>query len=112
MMKTSPKTQAALERLTSSLWIFAFVGLLAIIGLVASIKWNPSGRMVEAHVEQFGVRADHFGFKPLLKVRLADGSKRQVLASRLSKGACKRGDKVALVQRGSALTVGVRGCYR
>ena len=111
-MWASAKTAAVRERLTASLWIFALVALIAIISAVASIEWNPSGRLVEAHVEQFGVRADHYGFQPLLTVRLADGSKRQLLASRLDKGVCRRGDKVALVQRGSALTVGVRGCYR
>ena len=111
MVLTSPKTLADRERLTASL-IFALVALVAIISVVTSIKWNPSGRLVEAHVEQFGVRASNSGFHPLLTVRLADGSKRQVLAARLSRGDCKRGDKVALVQRGSALTVGVRGCYR
>ena len=106
------KTLALRERLTSLLWVFALIALVAVVGLVANITWNPEGRLVEAHVEQFGVRADNFGFEPLLTVRLADGSKRQVLASRLDKGACRRGDKVALVQRGSALTLGVRGCYR
>ena len=111
-MWTSLKTSAVRERLTASLWIFALVALLAIISVAASIEWNPSGRLVEAHVEQFGVRADYYGFQPLLTVRLADGSKRQLLAPRLARGDCKRGDKVALVQRGSALTLGVRGCYR
>ena len=111
-MHIFPKTLSVRERLTSWLWIFAFVGLLAIIGVVASITGNPRGRLVEAHVEKFGFRADSNGYWPLRTVRLADGSTRQVLASRLWKGACKRGDKVALMQRGSALTVGIRGCYR
>ena len=104
-------TLAFRERLGALSGPVVLVAGLAFLGLVAHIEWNPKGRLIEARVEHLGVRAKPTGFEPLLTVRLPDGSKRQVRAVGM-KGVCKKGDKLPLFQRGAALTVGIRGCYR
>jgi hypothetical protein len=106
----APMTLAFRQRLGALLWPVALLALVAFLGLVANVEWSPNGRLIEAHVEHLGVRAKPTGFEPLLTVRLPDGSRRQMRAPGL-KGACKPGDKVPLLQRGAALTIGARGCY-
>ena len=97
----------------------AALGLLLILALLGalSIFWPPTyvtnGRVVEATVVRVGTYAvgeTQGGELPILTVRLPDASIRDVNASWSTAGKCVPGSRVSLVQRGTALQVGLRGC--
>jgi hypothetical protein len=102
----------AIERFKALLLIIALIAFSVLLAGLLYIWKYPTGRLVEGRVEEFGLIARKWGFTPLITVRLADGSRRQVLAARQFNKSCRQGDKIALIQRGDVLNVGIRGCYR
>jgi hypothetical protein len=94
------------------------VGLLLLIALLSllTLDWVRSdvrdGENVMAVVERFGTYPDPLGTGdlPILTVRLSNGSIRQVRASWSDVQRCARGSNVSLLQRGTALQVGLKGC--
>ena len=99
------------ERFKTLLLIIALIALSFLLAGLVYLWRYPEGRLVEGRVEEFGLIARKWGPTPLITVRLADGTRRQVLAQRQF-NKCRQGDKIALIQRGDVLNVGVRGCYR
>ena len=90
--------------------------VLAVFG-AAALFWPPTyvtdGLPVEATVVRLGtypVGEGRGGDLPILTVRLPDGSIRQVKASWSTAGRCRVGSRVPLVERGTALQVGLSGC--
>jgi hypothetical protein len=96
----------------------ALIVLIAMALLAALLKfWPPTyvtdGRQIEGTVVRLGTEPAGEGYGgdlPILTVRLPDGSVRQVRGSWATAGRCKRGERVPLVQRGTALQIGLRGC--
>jgi hypothetical protein len=97
------------------------IGLLLVFALLAALSlfWPPTyvsdGRVVEATVVRIGtyaVAGSLGGDLPIITVRLPNGSIRQVKASWSSAGDCMPGDHVPLLQRGTALQLGLRGCRK
>ncbi|MFL6725747.1 MAG: hypothetical protein ACJ8FS_04430 [Sphingomicrobium sp.] len=95
------------------------LGLLLVLALLAALSlfWPPTyvtdGQIVEATVLRIGTYAVGSGYGgdlPIVTVRLPNGSIRQVKASWSTAGNCVPGGRVALLQRGTALQVGLRGC--
>ena len=100
------------ERVTALMWLVGLLLLVGIVSFLSTYSWHGTGALTEARVEHVGVRADNFGARTLITVRLDDGSVRQVLAPRAFDSVCKAGDRIGLLKRGSSLTVGMRGCHR
>jgi hypothetical protein len=98
------------ERLHAAGWLVVLLIFLAVLAFGLSRMLNPEGRLVEGQVERFGTRATDIGDLPVVTVRLPDGSIRQVETSRALVKGCSRGDRIELVQRGTALRVGIRAC--
>lgn len=98
------------ERLKSAGWLIVLLIFLAALAYGLSWVMNPEGKLVEGRVERFGTRATDIGDLPVVTVQLPDGSVRQVETSRALIKGCSRGDRIALVQRGTALRVGIRAC--
>ncbi|MFL6730581.1 MAG: hypothetical protein ACJ8EZ_11735, partial [Sphingomicrobium sp.] len=102
------------EQLTKAGWLALLIALLCI----ATFSWvraNVSdGREVKGAVVRIGTYADPLGTGdlPILTVRLPDGSIREVRASWQAANGCAPGRVVSLLQRGTALQVGLRGCSR
>lgn len=100
------------ERLTRAgglLLLLAFMG--ALVWLVASTDFRRE-RDVEATVVRLGTYPDPLetGDLPILTVRLLDGSIRQLPASWPAVNRCQPGSSISLLQLGSRLRVGLRGC--
>ena len=83
--------------------------LIAALAAVALVATRAPER-VEAQLIRFGSRATDEGDKPLLLVRLADGTVRQVLARRSDVRLCRVGQTIQLMKRGSSLTLQPGGC--
>ena len=100
----------------------ARLGVLALIALLLCAIWYfwvstdvSDGDTIEAEVlrlETYNAPPGMGGDLPILTVRLRDGSIRQVPASWADVGNCAPGRWVSLLQRGTALQVGLRGCNR
>lgn len=90
--------------------LIALLGLLTLFWVRTDVS---DGRNVEAVVERVGTYPDPLGTgdSPILTVRLPDGSIRQLRSSWPAANACVAGSKVFLIQRGTGLKVGLRGCY-
>ena len=104
------RTLAKTERLKAVLWLLVLAVFLAVFAFLLSRVWDPRGQLIEARIERFGVEATKYGNRPIITVRLADGSIRQVLTTRTFVPVCKQGDRITLVQRRTALSVAVRAC--
>jgi hypothetical protein len=105
------RAQIWAERMRSGVWLLALLAVVATVLFVEDRLWNPQGQLIEARVIQSGIRAGKYRNTPIVTVRLADGSVREVQARWASSlRGCQSGDRIALVQRGSALTIGVKGC--
>jgi hypothetical protein len=95
------------------------LGLLFALALFGALlafwpqTYVTDGELVEGSVVRVGTYATggaNGGELPILTVRLPNGSIRQVKASWRTAGNCLPGSEVPLLQRGSALQVGLRGC--
>lgn len=99
-----------LVELARSWKLFAF-GLLLIAALAAvAFVATRTPERVEAELVRFGSRATDDGDKPLLLVRLADGTVRQVPARRSDVRLCRVGQTIQLMRRGPLLTFQPGGC--
>ena len=83
--------------------------LIAAFAAVALVATRAPER-VQAELVRFGSRATDEGDKPVLFVRLADGTVGQVPASRSDARLCRVGQRVQLMRRGSLLTLQPGGC--
>ena len=63
-----------------------------------------------ATVLSFGSRPFEDGPRPLMNVRLADGSEQTVFIGRAAVRSCRRDDKVLLERRGLSLRVAPQAC--
>lgn len=95
------------------------LGLLLALALLGGVSafwphtYVTDGQLVEGSVVRIGTYptgGGSGGELPILTVRLPDGSIRQVKASWATAGKCMPGSQVPLLQRGTALQVGLRGC--
>ena len=98
------------ERLRLAFWVLVLIVPLAALAYLLNGASQPDGELIKADVVRFGSRPTETGDIPVLTVRLADGSIRQVLAGPNAVNGCKRGDRISLIQRGTSLRVGIRGC--
>lgn len=96
------------ERLKAGLLLLVLLAFLAAVIIPGSRMRNFEGNVVEGRVERFSP-ADKYGYM-VVAVRLSDGSIREVSTQFRSVSGCKRGDRIALVQHGNALRIGVKGC--
>ena len=108
-MKDPFKAFARTERIKAGLWLFVLAVSLAAIAFIFSRARNPQGTLIGGRVESFGVTVNKWG-DMVVTVRLADGQVREVLTKWDLVRGCKRGDRIALVQRGTALNVDITGC--
>src|SRR3954453_14868975 len=92
------------------------LALLMAILSIAIFSWVRSdvsnGREVMGAVVSIGTYPDPLGTGdlPILTIRLANGSIREVRASWRAANGCAPGSRVSLLQIGAALQVGLRGC--
>lgn len=91
------------------MWQLHFFFLLAGATFLA-LRTLGESRIVEAEVLRFGIRADYDGNHPLVIVRLADGSTRQLQTSAAQLRECSRGSRIFLLQRGQSYRVALNGC--
>jgi hypothetical protein len=91
-------------------------GALLLICLLGALVWI-FGVYMSAPMERSGgtvVRVgsfpSEFGDLPVLTVKMDDGAVRQIKTSRRSAVHCIVGSRVELVERGSSLSVGAKGC--
>src|SRR5688500_12054952 len=108
-MKDPFKELNRTERLKAGLWLLILIAFLATIAFVFSRARNPPGILVEGRIQSFGVPVNEYGDMGVT-VRLANGSVREVLTKWVLVKGCERGDRIALVQRGTALSVDFTGC--
>src|SRR5436305_800172 len=114
-MVNSLKKIAFRERVRQAVGVGLIVAL-ALLGAL-SVFWPRTyvidGRLVDGTVIRIGsypTAGAYGGELPILTVRLPNGSIRQVKASWATAGDCLPGSQVPLVQRGTALQVGLQGC--
>jgi hypothetical protein len=101
-----------LRRLRGALLLTIWVAVIpgSLIWLSGGFIRNKPQR-VNATVVRIGTYpVGVIGDRPILRVRLDDGSIRQVITSRANAQDCVRGMKVTLSQSGSRLTLGLHGC--
>jgi hypothetical protein len=100
------------ESLTRTAWLALLIAFLSLVFFAWARGNLTNGREVQAVVVKLGAYPDPLGTgdSPILTVRLADGSTRQVRASWPAVSKCVPGSSVALLQRGIALKVALRGC--
>jgi hypothetical protein len=116
-MVNSLKSIIFRERAQQAVGLGLIVALALLGGL--SVFWPRTyvtdGRLVEATVVRIGsypVSGGYGGELPILTIRLPNGAIRQVRASWSAAGDCLPGSQVPLIQRGTALQVGLRGCHQ
>lgn len=114
-MATDPfKAEAFRERRTLA------GGLLLLIAFVFALLWwalsfdFPHERQIEATVVRVGTYPDPLatGDSPILTLRLADGSIRQLPTSWPAAINCRAGSNISLLKSGNTLRVGLLGCNR
>ena len=103
------KALGRVERLRAGVWVLILVAFLAAFAFLFSRARNVEGKLIEARVERFGSPDSKFG-DMVVAVRLANGSVREVPTKWEWVRGCKRDDRIALVQRGAALNIGIKGC--
>ena len=99
------------ERLRFELLMLALILPLFALSILLRPGAGAGGEALEAEVVRFGTRATELGNRPVVTVRLDDGSMRAVRATRGSIAGCKAGDRISLIQRRRFLGVGIKGCY-
>ena len=106
------QADARRERITQAVGLVLLIALLCALALFWVRTDVSNGRVVEATVVRLGNYPDPLGTgdSPILTVRLPDGSIRQLRASWPAVDRCAPGSKVSILQRGTALKVGYRGC--
>jgi regulator of protease activity HflC (stomatin/prohibitin superfamily) len=92
--------------------LLVVVILLAALGVAAARSLFVKPVPVQANLIRFGSYATEEGEKPLLIVRLYDGTVREVLARRSDVRLCRVGQPVQLMRRGSLLTLQPGGCLQ
>ena len=103
------------ERVTQAVGfglMIVFLGALWYVWVHTDVS---DGRIIEAEVlklQTYSAPSGMGGDLPILMVRLPDGSIREVPASWAAVGNCMPGRWVQLLQRGTALQVGLRGCNK
>lgn len=102
--------QIRFERRRAGIWLLILAVFPAAISFLFSRAWDPRGQLVEARVLHFGNRATKYGDRPVVTVRLNNGSIRQIQTTWPALHNCQPGDRISLLQRGTALNVGVRAC--
>ena len=103
---------ARLLKVARSWKLFALaIFLIAALAAVARVATKAPER-VEAQLVRFGSRATEVGDKPLLLVRLSDGTVRQARARRSDVRLCRVGQTIQLMRRGSLLTLQPGGCLQ
>jgi hypothetical protein len=76
-----------------------------------AVRWTRGPeRFEQARVVRFGFAEGRTWEQPLVIVRTAGGTVRELGASREALSLCRRGDSITLVHRGSGLFVDRRGC--
>ena len=101
------------ERVQRAIGVGLLIAFLAVFFLVLAPYYSNNGQVVDATVVRIGtypVGSGYGGELPILTLRLRDGSIRQVQASWQSAANCLPGSSVSLLQRGTSLQVGLRGC--
>ena len=90
--------------------------LVGLSGLVLGLAWYLVGQVqrpsqAEAGViMRFGTTADYDGDHPIVTVRTDDGRLHQLSVGRGPLLGCRRGDRIALLRRGTLVTVAAAGC--
>lgn len=95
--------------------ISILLGLVAAsiaLGIFAFAQSREPERHLVAKIVRFGTSHDGEGNSPLVIVRTADGRLLQLHTRPSSLSACRKGDNIALVVRGSVTTVKGEGCRR
>jgi hypothetical protein len=106
-------TEGRRERV-SHLAAFALLVCFLCAGFFLWMRADVSdGDEVTAVVVSLGAYPNPLGTgdSPILTVRLADGSIRQVRTSWQAVNGCQPGRAISILKRGTALQVGLRGCY-
>lgn len=100
------------ELVTKASSLALFIGLICLTLLAWEFSDIRQGRVVAAVVTGFSTYPDPLGMgdRPILTVRLSDGSLRQVRGSWSAVGNCTPGRTILLLQRRTALEIAFRGC--
>jgi hypothetical protein len=94
-----------------ALLVVGGAGLLcAAIGMFATRPYQDPAVDEQATIMRFGSYAGKYGNRPVVIVRRADGTIRQLRVEEGVTRSCRAGGRIHLVRRGAALFVGPRGC--
>ena len=106
------KAAARRDRIAQAVLLLMILAILGAFILFSNLNDASSGKEVVAVVTRLGTYPEPLGTGdlPILTVRLPDGSVRQVRTTWSAAGRCVPGRKVSLLQRGTVLEVGLRGC--
>ncbi len=99
----------------SSSWklILLLMGLGAVfllLGLFVTRTSSQPGEPDEGQVVRFGSRATDEGDRPLIIVKLRDGTEKQLFIHRAQIQTCRVGARIQLVRKGDWLGVHRRAC--
>lgn len=109
------RTTAIRERSTQVFLVALLVAGTCLGSYLMVRPYVTEGRIVRAEVVRVGMYDTGEaagGNLPILTVKLADGSNRQVTSSWAAVKDCAPGRWIALLQRGTALQVGRPGCEK
>jgi hypothetical protein len=94
----------------------AILVVLLITLLVLAVTFHATRQVQQpatharAEIIGFGTRHAYDGNRPIVIVKMADGSVRQLNAHRALVRRCRRGDMLHLIARGNRVSVGPEGC--
>lgn len=109
------RTSSTRERIAQAVGLFLLIAFTCVVSYLMVRPDLTQGRLVRAQIVRVGMYSVGEGMGgelPILTVRLPDGSIRQVKSSWAAVNDCLPGRWISLLQRGSALQVGLPGCKK
>jgi hypothetical protein len=106
------RAEAIAERLRSAASLLVLAAALVALALLFSRTSGQQSESVQATVVRLGSRPTDVGYRPVVTVRLPDGSIRQLLVRPNAVRGCKKGDSISLLRVSTSLRVGMLGCQK
>lgn len=106
------RVDAVCQLLGALLAVAAIVLLFVGAGLLATRSVNEPASPTLGHVVRFGSYATDLGDRPMIVVKLQDGTIRQLHVRRAQLQTCRKGDPIQLIEQGHMIFVHARACRR